>query len=464
MAAAEARASRPSVERLPTYDADVEELVDEELEESDLVVAADDGSARHDDTHQQDIAGEARATGMAPGRAAATTPDLRHDRDVESATEKFQRADPTLPPPANTIPDSTRIEGFHVGKYPTGGTLRATAALRRKRGVFGDVRYVLTVVFGIRQSRRELADLEHRQNVRQISRRRHLITLGRAAAVLDTFDHPGIGQAREQLALIEDERSMHSGAVAASDAELERVRRDRESKSIQHAADVSSSDAAIAEVGKLLEPLEKEAAAAKRRGAALREELHRIEKQIADAQARLSSQKPDIDRAAVQADIATRQANKEAVLRDEPVIASELDVLNPRIAALEATRSDLQKKRTELDRMEVEDQRRTVELLEAIASKRKVVERGAADAETARDNALFGLGERLYLDRPRDLGPQLSPIDQIDVEVAEGDRRLMELKEILSNVDKAKLARGVAMVILALTVASCLAWGLLGLL
>jgi hypothetical protein len=372
----------------------------------------------------------------------------------DPATEKFERGDPTQDAP----PSATRIE--HVrSKRQTGGTLRASAALRRKRGLWGDVRYVSTAVFGVRRSKRELVELEHRQGLRQTSRRRHLVTLGRTAAVMDNFDHPSLGKSREQLASIEDERSKHAGAVAASDAELERVRRDRDNSAKQFAIAMSEADAEIAELAKKLEPVEKEASAARKRASDLRDELRRIEKQIADADASLVSTRSDkLDKAGVQADIATYRANKVAVLRDEPIIAAELDGLNPRIAAMEATRSGLEKKKADLDKAEQEDQRRTLELLEAIGAKRKVVERAAADAETARDNALFELGEQLYVDRPSILTAQLSPIDQIDLEIGEGERRSMELREILSNIDKAKLARGLAMIILAIGAAASLAY------
>ena len=100
---------------------------------------------------------------------------------IDPATNKFERGDPTQPP------DATEIQPPRV-KHPTGGTLRRSAALRRKRGLAGDVRYVFTALFGVRSSRRELAELEHRQDVRQTSRRRHLVTLGRAAAVLEGFE------------------------------------------------------------------------------------------------------------------------------------------------------------------------------------------------------------------------------------------------------------------------------------
>jgi hypothetical protein len=385
--------------------------------------------------------------GESPERGDATM--------IDPLTAKFERGDPT----ANS--DATEIQApTHRKSQHSGGTLRPSAALRRKRGVAGDVRYVFTALFGVRRSRRELVELEHRQGLRQTSRRRHLVTLGRTAVTTDSFDHPALGKAREEMQAIEDERSRHSGAVSASDAELERVRRDRDTKAKQYASDVAATDAELADLTKKLAPLEKEATAARKRGQELRESLQRIDKQLAETELLLTSVKGEkLDKAAVLSDIASLKADRQAVLRDEPAIAAELDALNPRIAAIEGARADLRKKRVELDKHEVEDQRRTSELLEAIGAKRKVVERAAADAEAARDKALFELGDRLYVDRPKTLAAQLSPIDQIDLELGEGDRRMMELKEILSNIDKAKFARGIAMIIAVLAIAgSLIAW------
>ena len=378
---------------------------------------------------------------------------------IDPQTHKFERGDPTV----GAAPDATEIRGAGMQlRHGSGGTLRPSAALRRKRGLAGDVRYVFTALFGVRASKRELAELEHRQSLRQTSRRRHLITLGRTAVITDSFDHPALGKGREQLQAIEDERSKHAGAVAASDTELERVRRDRAAKAKQYVADLSATDAELADLAKKLEPLEKEAATTRKRAQELRESLQRIEKKIADSESLLDSVRAEkLDKAGIQADIATYKADRQAVLRDEPVIAAELDALNPRIAAMEASRTELKKKRAELEKAEQDDQRRTSELLEAIGAKRKVVERAAADAETARDQALFELGDRLYVDRPQVLTAQLSPIDQIDLELGEGDRRIMELREIISNVDKAKLARGAAMIILALAAAGSLVTWLL---
>lgn len=372
---------------------------------------------------------------------------------IDPQTAKFERGDPTQAGAlGGTSLDRTEIQDASLRlRHGSGGTLRPSAALRRKRGLAGDVRYVFTALFGVRASRRELAELEHRQGLRQTSRKRHLVTLGRTAVIADSFDHPALGKARDQLQAIEDERSRHAGAVSASDAELERVRRDRDAKAKQYVVDLGATDAELADLAKKLEPLEKEASTARKRGQELRESLQRIEKKLRDTEALLSSVKGEkLDKAGIQADIATLKADRQAVLRDEPTIAAELDALNPRIAAIEGARTELRRKRADLEKAEREDQRRTSELLEAIGAKRKVVERAAADAEAARDAALFDLGDRLYVDRPKVLTAQLSPIDQIDLELGEGDRRMMELREIISNIDKAKFARGAAMSILVL--------------
>jgi predicted nucleic acid-binding Zn-ribbon protein len=357
-------------------------------------------------------------------------------------------------------PPSLRIVDRDHEKAGTGGKLRPYAALRRQRGLLGDVRYVSTALFGVRRSRRELVDLEQRQVVRQNSRRRHLVTLGRTAISADAFDHVALAEAREALANVEDERSKHAGAVAAADAELDRTRRDREAKTQTYANDVATVEAELTELGKKLEPLEKEAAGAKKRAAELRESLQKLAKKLDSTKALLVSVKSEkMDRAGIQAEIATLEADRIAVQRDEPTIAAELDALSPRIAAIEGARAEARKKRKDLDEAEAEDKRRTAELYEAIGSKRKVVERASAEAEQARDNALFELGERLYVDRPAILGAQLSPIDEIDLELGESDRRVMELREILSNIDKAKLARGMAMIILtAAALGGFVAW------
>lgn len=380
---------------------------------------------------------------------AETAGTLRGDpTSIDPSTRPFERGDPT----ALGRGDETEIQG-HSASMVMGGKLRTTAALRRKRGVMGDVFYVSTALFGVRRSKTELVALEQRKEARMAERRRHLVTLGRTAVISEGFDHPALGKARESLAAVEEERSKHAGAVAASDTELERVKRDRENKGKQYLIEHSEVTAELADLAKKLEPLLKEAATAKKKAAELRDSLARIEKKLKDTEALLVSVKGEkMDKAAIHADIATLKADRKSVQRDEPVIAAELDALNPRIAAIEAARADAEKRKRELEQNETLDQKRTAELLEAIGAKRKVVDRATAEAEAARDNVLFELGDRLYVDRPAPLSAQLAPIDAIDLELGEDDRRIMELREILSNIDRWKLARGVGVIALTLAV------------
>ncbi len=366
-------------------------------------------------------------------------------------TAKFERGDPTHE--ANARDDATEIQAPTDRRHHTGGTLRAAAMLRRKRGIWGDVRYVFTAAFGLRAAKKETDDLEGRQKLRQTSRRRHLVTLGRTAVTADALDHPALGKTREALQSVEDERSKHAGAVAAADAELERVRRDRAEKAKVFAAENIKTAQEIAELAKKLEPLEKEATGVRKRGGELREQLRQIAKKIAETEQLLTSIKSEkLDRNGIQADIASLKADQKAIQRDEPAIAAEMDALQPRIASIIAARTDAETKQTDRQTSEAEDQRRTTELFEAIGAKRKVVERAMAEAETARDTVLFDLGERLYVDRPAILSAQLAPIEQIDLEYGESDRRLMELKEIQSNVDRWKLVRGTAMILVIVAV------------
>jgi DNA repair exonuclease SbcCD ATPase subunit len=376
----------------------------------------------------------------------------------------LDRADPTV---GDDRGDATSLS-VPAPRHAPAGTLRSAAALPRTRGIAGDMRYVATVIFGVREANRELAEIETKQATRQQSRRHHLVTLGRTAIALpdgrfprggipEAGEHAALGPARDQLSRVEDERSHHAGHVVAADAELTRVRRDREVKAKQHIVDLAALDAELAGLAKKLEPLEKDAIGIKKRAADLHDAMRRIDAKIAATEASLGSLKGGkLDRAEVQAELATLRADRKAIQRDEPEIASELDALNPRIAAVEAARGEAQRRRAELEAAEHDDQRRSEELLTAIGAKRKVVDRAAADAEVLRDKILFQLGER-----PDDLAGQLAPIDEIDVELGVADRRMMELREITSSVDRWKVARGIALIAAILGALGAVTWGLL---
>jgi cob(I)alamin adenosyltransferase len=407
--------------------------------------------------------------------AAAMRPDVRFNDASGSSTSRFERGDQTdgelFGQPTKLYPgeasaageergDATTLSAPSAGQAPAGGLLRSPAALPRRPGIAGDLRYPATVVFGVRSARRELAAIELRQVTRQQSRRHHLVTLGRTAvAMTESLDddgsgaaaeHPALRAARDQLSEVEDQRSRHAGEVFAADSALSRVRGDREIQANQHVAELAALDAELAALTKQLAPLAKDAARIKKRVRNLHEALRRIDAKIAAVEAGLASGTSKLDPAAVQAELAMLRAERKAVQADEPVIAGELDALNPVIAELEAARAEVRRKRGERTDAEQEDRLRVDELLAAIGAQRKVVDRATAAAEARRDKLLFQLGEQLCVDRPDDLMSQLAPIDEIDVELGSADRRSMELREILTSVDHFKLARGIALLVVVL--------------
>jgi hypothetical protein len=400
-----------------------------------------------------------RDVALAHPAAPVMRSDPRFHDASGSSTTRFERDDA----PAADRNDATMLSVPSTGPVSAGGLLRNPASLPRRAGIAGELRYPITVLFGLRRARRELAALELQQVTRQHSRRHHLVTLGRTAVALaDSLrlpdEHPAVHASREGLSQVEVERELHAGEVIAADAELTAVRNDRESTAQQHAAALAAIDAELAELAVRLAPLDREAIQVKKRARSLHEVVRRIDAKIAEAEASLASGRADkVDPSAVQAEIATLRAERKAVQLDEPVIAGELDALDPRIAALEATRAETQRRRAEQVAAERDDQERVEELRVAIGARRKVVDRAAAAAEARRDVLLFQLGERLCVDRPADLTSQLSPIDEIDVELGSADRRIMELREILSSVDRMKLVRGLALLAVILGALGALA-------
>lgn len=429
-------------------------------------------------------------------RADPTLGTILGELADDTGAGKPQRAgaDPTLGTVLGGLGDDTRGDatadseaaGAADGGPPT-GTLHAIAMLRRRPGVFGDLRYVATVGFGLRAARRELAALELRQATRQQSRRHHLVTLGRSAVSqaesaialaesihpdrepAESAAHPALGPAREQLADIDEERGGYAAEVAAAEVELAELRTDRDARAKQHVADLAAIDAELAATADKLAPLDKQARRLRKRGVDHHEALRRIDARIAAAEAKLAAatgnptadatSRKQLDPTEVQAEIATLRADRKAIESDEPAIAAELDALNPRIAALEAARGELRRKREALIEAEHEDQQRVEELRVAIGARRKVVDRSIAGTDARRDKVLFQLGERLCVDRPAALASQLAPIDQIDVELGVADRRIMELREIQSSVDRWKVARGILWLVVVIALLGGLAVG-----
>lgn len=371
----------------------------------------------------------------------------------QASTKPFERGDPTGVEPPAERGDATVAQ---VGPIAVSGSVsvRQHVSLPRKRGVLGDVRYVFTVLFGVSRARRESIAVATELAKQLAERKERLVALGRAAVVSERFDHPALTAAREQLATIEDERSQHAGGLEALDSELDQIKRERTKRSKQTAETIAAEEKRVTDVQTKLEPLEREAQGARRRAADLHDQLKRLDARIQLTEASLLSIKTKReDKPAVQAEIATLKADRQSIQRDEPQLAAELDALTPRIAALEAARTEAVTTIAELREAETIDERRVEELVAAIEARRKVVGRSHSDSAAARDKALYGLADRLLIDRPKQLGRAFEPIDELELAIGTNERRAMELRELQGSVDKRAMARGITVMVLIVAAA-----------
>lgn len=354
---------------------------------------------------------------------------------------------PALRLPSSRDDDATTVEPppMHFNASPAHvAGLRDAPVLRRRPGVLGDLRYPLTVVLGVRSARRELVEVEDEITTLRGARATRLADLGRAAIADDRFDQTAVNTSRDVLSDIEDRRSRHAGAAAAADAELDAIERTREAEVRRLTDAITADEAEVTRLDGELAPLERDAGAARKGTMQVKDTLASIDGRIAAAKASMVSVKgPKNDPASVEADLATLRADREAVARDQSEIAAKLDDLLPRIARLQAARTEATARTAASRAAAIEAKSRATEQVTAVQARRRVENRAASDARTASDKALVELGERLYVERPQDLTIKLGAVETQDVEIATAQRRAIELRELLGSVEKPSMARGV---------------------
>jgi DNA repair exonuclease SbcCD ATPase subunit len=401
---------------------------------------------------------------VAPPPRAATEPAPEPEAELDAEVEDRTAREPRVDLSSGRTDDATVVApgaaAAAASRHAPTGSVRAIASLPRQRGLGGDVRYVATAVFGVARSKRELARVEGELTAAAARRRKRLIELAAQVLADDEVRHRGVAEARERLAELEDERARQAGQGAAADTEAAAARRDHADDLKRLNADIVAIEAELAEIATRLAPLERDAAAARKKALEVQNTLARIGAKIDSTKASLVSVKgPRGDRAAVEAELATLNADRTAVQRDEPKIAAELDALLPRIAELESRRGAA---RTRLDQARA-DLTSTAELLQerlgVVGAHQKVIERALATTQTARDHALAELGETLAIDRPRALARDLADLDELEVAIATDERRVMELREVLGSVDRKAVARGVAvLVVITVVIAAFALW------
>jgi hypothetical protein len=341
------------------------------------------------------------------------------------------------PPVAGDHPSEP---GRKVGN--TTGTLRVLPTLPRRRGVLGDVLYVHTAVFGVAGSRRELATVEKKLAVEKKERERRLIEIARQALADGELDSRTLEGGRDELLTLEEKRSRRAGAIAAVDEEIATLEREREEERARSRRTLDALKREIHTIEEKLEPLERKAQIARRKANRLRDQLRELDRRIEREEASLPGQAARDRGAEVEANIASMRADRGEVAREEPVIAAELDDLEPAIASLTSARADAQGKVRKLESDEEADVVRTAEKLTAARARRAVEERARAELERDQEQALRSLGERLNVERPRDLLLRLKPIEEHEVAIATLERRRVELGELVAGVDRWAFARG----------------------
>ncbi len=391
----------------------------------------------------------ARATGPVAVAARPMRPGRDDDATtVDPGAARAAAAGTPAPPSAPRVGASTAPAHVVAG-------LRDAPTLPRRPGVAGLLAYVFTAWRGVRRARKELAAVDAELASLKAARAERLAELGRAAVADDRFDQTAVRTSRDELADIEERRSRHAGAAAASDAELEAIEREREREHHRLAREIEADEAEVARLDAELAPLEREAAATRKRAAELKDTLASIDRKMSAAQASLVSVKGQAaDRAAVEAELASLRADRQAVARDEPAIAAALDALLPRIAALTAERAAATERVAAARRGQEQARARAADRVAAVEARRKVEARAVAEAQGDRDRALVELGERLYADRPRDLTRRLDAVEQRDVAIATAERRAIELRELIASVDLGAVWRGAALWLLLLGAAA----------
>lgn len=319
--------------------------------------------------------------------------------------------------------------------------------LPRERGVFGDVRYVYTVLNGVTEARGELSHVREKLEEERALRDDRLLQLAREAAADPALELPSVKQARDRLAGIEEERSRDAGILASVESESAQLTREHGEAHESRMAEIAEHEVQRAEIEQKLVPLEQRLAHAGKQGDELRSALDALDEQIRRLEAKIASGKGDAT--ATQARLASMRAEREAVARDTPDPSRDANRAMPTIKRMRIQRDKVQ---AEIDGLRQRDQDSGARLeaaLNELRQQKADKERAVHRADQARNDLLRGLGEKLCLERPERLSLLLRRVDHHDVQIATMERRAMELEDLVQGVDRSKLVRGLLILIAA---------------
>jgi hypothetical protein len=322
------------------------------------------------------------------------------------------------------------------------GTVRLPDSIPRRSGVLGDIAYLFRVMAKNRSSKVEMAQLAEKITNLKEARNLLLLEVARQAIGDDRNDQTLVGRARSSLLEIEEKRSLHAGRVAAADEKMAALSRHRSDKLNHRVTEGESLSKEVDAINESLQPLQTRASNARKRAGELRKHLGAIDEKIRKEEASLVSVEGPADKAAVHASIASLRAERDTVAADEPLIAAEIDDLDPKISSLISTRSGLADKIIALDEVRELDELRVKEKEAAVEASRTVETRAVNDQASKRQDALLELGESLHNKPAGTATPRAGAIEKQDLEIGTLERRRLELRELRSSVEAFPMVMG----------------------
>lgn len=367
--------------------------------------------------------------------------------DIDIDDDDDDDDDPTVIPTGNEPP----------ARRPGSLELKTPAALPRKLGIWGDMRYVFTAVLGVRRIKRELAETEAEIEAEKRSRDKELAELARLAIADESVTAVVVEDARERLVELEGARSRKAGAAAAAEEAIGAIMRDRDKVAGERNQSITNLEAEIEKLSNRIEPLEKDRAEVNRAVREFKLKVDAFDKKIEAHEGKLESGDPS-EAVEAEAAIASLRAERATIAAEEPVLAEQLAAIEPELRDLKARRGELHKKISKLKRAEDESVVRSEERVAAARAHKLVVERAASDMSREQTELLTELGQKLYDNPPPPIVRLALPLKERVATVARLKDRAVSLREERASLETMPLVRG-ALVWLAIAgVAGVIVW------
>ena len=325
---------------------------------------------------------------------------------------------------------------------PSTSDLRPPASLERHPGVWGDMRYVGTVVFGRSQLRRNLRETEMEIEAEKRSRDKELTELARLAVTDESLTTPLIEEARDRLVELEEVRSREAGAAAAAEQAIGSILAERDKVKDTRAKEVIKLEDEITAIEERLAPLEKKRQSIGKRARGLVDQLESFDHKIAAKGRQAGENEDPAEAGAAEAALAGLRAEREVVARAQPELATELSEVDPEIRDLKAEKGELAKAANKLRRAEDESIVRSEEKVVAVRAHKTVVDRAAADRTREQNDLLREVGELLFQQPPQSIARLAKPLEERAAKLESLKADAVDSREKIDSVERWPLVRG----------------------